>query len=116
MYLSRAADLETDLGYLHDQEAQLSDLLDRLETEHAEFQAKLFQLDAQIDTIARNDRLIGDDGGSSSDDRRALEVPDELARAAQLPIEHDPQRGSALDSKRSRVAIRIGTTWTKRSS
>ena len=59
LYLARAADLETDLGYLRDQEGQLSDLLARLETEHAEFQAKLFQLDAQIDTIARNDRLIG---------------------------------------------------------
>ncbi len=59
LYLSRAADLETDLGYLRDQEGQLSDLLARLETEHSEFQAKLFQLDAQIDTIARNDRLIG---------------------------------------------------------
>jgi hypothetical protein len=30
----------------------------RLETEQAEFEAQLFQLDAQIDSIARNDRLI----------------------------------------------------------
>ncbi|MGV6815299.1 MAG: hypothetical protein ACWA5W_09890, partial [Phycisphaerales bacterium] len=59
LYATRAADLKTDLGYLQDQEAQLADLLDRLTTEQSEFQAKLFQLDAQIDTIARNDRLIG---------------------------------------------------------
>jgi len=58
LYASRAQDLRTDLGYLHDQEAQLADLHERLESEQAEFQAKLFQLDAQIDTIARNDRLI----------------------------------------------------------
>ena len=58
LYASRAQDLGVDLGYLHDQEAQLADLHERLTTEQSEFQAKLFQLDAQIDTIARNDRLI----------------------------------------------------------
>tara|TARA_R110000868_G_scaffold411617_1_gene706349 strand:+ start:442403 stop:443371 length:969 start_codon:yes stop_codon:yes gene_type:complete len=58
MYASRATDLSTDLGYLNDQEQQLADLLERLESERSEFQAKLFQLDAQIDTIARNERLI----------------------------------------------------------
>lgn len=59
LYSTRAADLQVDLGYLQDQESQLADLLERLVTEQSEFQAKLFQLDAQIDTIARNDRLIG---------------------------------------------------------
>ncbi len=58
LYATRAQDLSIDLGYLNDQEAQLADLLDRLVAEQSEFQAKLFQLDAQIDTIARNDRLI----------------------------------------------------------
>lgn len=58
LYASRSQDLSIDLGYLSDQEAQLSDLLTRLVSEQSEFQAKLFQLDAQIDTIARNDRLI----------------------------------------------------------
>ena len=58
MYAARATDLSTDLGHLNDQEQQLSDLLERLESERSEFQAKLFQLDAQIDTIARNERLI----------------------------------------------------------
>lgn len=58
LYASRAQDLNVDLGYLQDQEAQLADLHERLTSEQAEFQAKLFQLDAQIDTIARNDRLI----------------------------------------------------------
>jgi len=58
LYATRSQDLSVDLGYLQDQESQLADLLDRLVTEQSEFQAKLFQLDAQIDTIARNDRLI----------------------------------------------------------
>ncbi|MBL4698629.1 MAG: hypothetical protein JKX70_07335 [Phycisphaerales bacterium] len=58
LYATRAQDLDIDLGYLSDQEAQLADLLNRLVGEQSEFQAKLFQLDAQIDTIARNDRLI----------------------------------------------------------
>lgn len=58
MYASRGADLEIDLKYLSEQEVQLADLLERLTTEQSEFSAKLFQLDAQIDTIARNDRLI----------------------------------------------------------
>ncbi len=59
LYSSRAKDLGTDLGYLRDQESQLADLHERLTTEQDEFQAKLYQLDAQIDSIARNDRLIG---------------------------------------------------------
>lgn len=58
LYSNRATDLNIDLGYLSDQESQLADLLERLVGEQSEFQAKLFQLDAQIDTIARNDRLI----------------------------------------------------------
>jgi len=58
LYAGRVQDLTVDLGYLTEQKAQLADLLVRLETEHAEFQAKLFQLDTQIDTIARNERLI----------------------------------------------------------
>lgn len=58
LYATRAQDLNIDLGYLSDQESQLADLLDRLVSEQSEFRAKLFQLDAQIDTIARNERLI----------------------------------------------------------
>jgi chromosome segregation ATPase len=59
LYAQRAVDLDTDLGYLREQEGQLAELLTKLETERAEFGAKLFQLDAQIDTIARNERMIG---------------------------------------------------------
>lgn len=57
-HTDRVKELSRDLGYLTQQEQQLSALRDRLETERAEFQAQLFQLDAQIDSIDRNDRLI----------------------------------------------------------
>ncbi len=58
VYQNRVSEIDTELGYLADQEAQLADLLARLETEHAEFQAQLFQIDTQIDSIERNERLI----------------------------------------------------------
>lgn len=57
-HVERVHELQRDLGYLEQQEEQLADLQNRLETEQAEFQAQLFQLDAQIDSIGRNDRLI----------------------------------------------------------
>lgn len=58
LYATRAAELERDLGYLRQQEDRLSELLERLETERAEFQAQLMQLDRQVDAIARNERMI----------------------------------------------------------
>ncbi|GAB4384165.1 MAG: hypothetical protein Kow0022_05900 [Phycisphaerales bacterium] len=57
-HAQRVAELQTDLNYLSQQEEQLAALLTRLETEQAEFQAQLFQLDAQVDAIDRNERLI----------------------------------------------------------
>ncbi|MFZ4574955.1 MAG: hypothetical protein ACOYN0_11195 [Phycisphaerales bacterium] len=58
-YSSRATDIERDLGYLGQQESRLTALLNQLETEHAEFQSQLWQMDRQVDSIARNERLIG---------------------------------------------------------
>jgi chromosome segregation ATPase len=57
-YAARASDLEVQLGYLNQQEQRLAGLLTRLETERAEFQAQLWQLNREIDSIARNERLI----------------------------------------------------------
>jgi len=57
-YATRAVDAERDLGYLNEQATRLEELLAQLETERAQFQAQLQQLDREIDTIARNDRLI----------------------------------------------------------
>jgi hypothetical protein len=58
VHASRAGECERDLGYLSQQEARLSKLLGQLETERAEFQAQLLQLDRQVDAIARNERMI----------------------------------------------------------
>jgi chromosome segregation ATPase len=58
VYQGRVGEIDTELSYLAEQEAQLADLLHRLQTEHAEFQAQLFQIEAQIDSIERNERLI----------------------------------------------------------
>lgn len=57
-YASRGSDIERDLGYLATQEQRLSSLLTKLETERGDFQAQLWQLDRQVDSIARNERMI----------------------------------------------------------
>jgi hypothetical protein len=57
-FLSKAGDIERDLGYLDQQHDRLTSLLSQLQTEQAEFQTQLFSLDQQVDAIARNDRMI----------------------------------------------------------
>ena len=58
-YAGRAADAEHDLTWLTQQADRLEELLMQLETERSEFQAQIWQLERQVDAIARNDRLIG---------------------------------------------------------
>jgi chromosome segregation ATPase len=58
VYAARASDAVRDLGYLEQQQGRLSALLTQLETERAEFKSQIWQLDRQVDAIARNDRLI----------------------------------------------------------
>lgn len=57
-YRGRAQDAAHDLVYLRQQEERMEDLLVQLETEHTQFQAQLWQLNRQVDAIARNERLI----------------------------------------------------------
>ncbi len=57
-YAARATDAARDLSYLGQQRDRLEQLLEQLETERAEFRTQLWQLDRQVDAIARNDRLI----------------------------------------------------------
>ena len=57
-YANRAADAAHDLIYLVQQSDQLDELLGQLETERSQFQAQLWQLDRQVDAIARNEKLI----------------------------------------------------------
>lgn len=57
-YVTRASDIERDMGYLEQQEQRLAQLLDQIEGEYGDFQSQVFNLDRQVDTIARNERLI----------------------------------------------------------
>ncbi len=57
-YAARTADIDRDLSLLSQQEKRLAKMLNQLEAERADFQAQLWQLDRQVDAIARNDRMI----------------------------------------------------------
>jgi predicted negative regulator of RcsB-dependent stress response len=57
-YSNRAADGLHDLMYLQKQELRLDELLVKLDGERAEFSGQILGLSRQIDSIARNDRLI----------------------------------------------------------
>ena len=57
-YATRTNEIDRDLGFLSQQEQHLGELLTTLETERAEFQSQIWQLDQQIDAVSRNDRLL----------------------------------------------------------
>ena len=86
-FTNRVADIERDLGYLTQQESRLATLLDQLETEQGQFQSQLWQLDRQVDAIARNDRMI------------------EMMSKRQATIDkHSRYRAESLDQVNVRVA------------
>ncbi len=58
VYSTRASEADRDIAYLKEQQKVLEELLAQLETERAQFQAQIWQLDGQIEMIARNDKLI----------------------------------------------------------
>ncbi len=57
-HLGRIADLHRDLGHLEKQEQRLAAMLTKLQAEASEFRVQLGQLDRQVDSIARNERMI----------------------------------------------------------
>ena len=57
-YEDRFLGNQQQISILNRQKERLTDILAKLESEYGEFEAKLFQLDRQIDSIERNDRLI----------------------------------------------------------
>ncbi|MFT5052379.1 MAG: chromosome segregation ATPase [Chlamydiales bacterium] len=57
-YANRAADAAHDMTYLQSQANRLGELLNQLENERAQFQTQIWQLSRQVDSIARNERLI----------------------------------------------------------
>lgn len=57
-YTQRVVDIERDSTYLQQQEQRLAGLLSKLEQERSDFQVQMWQLDRQVDSISRNDRMI----------------------------------------------------------
>jgi chromosome segregation ATPase len=57
-YAARVDESERDLAYMQQQDERLTEILGTLEREQAEFQTQLFQLDRQVDAVARNERLL----------------------------------------------------------
>ncbi|MCI0365473.1 MAG: hypothetical protein L0Y44_14945 [Phycisphaerales bacterium] len=57
-YQDRLAHDQQQINFLTQQKQRLGEILEKLETEHNTFMAQLWQLDRQIDAIARNERLI----------------------------------------------------------
>ncbi len=54
----RAVEAVQDLDVLRGQEQRLDGMVQQLESERAQFQVQLSQLERQVDSIARNDRMI----------------------------------------------------------
>lgn len=57
-HVARAADAQHNLKYLRNQEERFETILDKLEEENAQFEAQLAQLNNEVKSIARNERLI----------------------------------------------------------
>lgn len=99
----RATDLQSEMGYLSDQREQLTTLLAKLELEQAEFQTKLFQIDAQIDSIARGERMIA----LIEDRQRSI---DEHSRYQAASVDQLTQR---LDRVRGEQKARLAAATTR---
>ena len=92
VYANRAADAQHDLLYLEKQHGRLAQLLNKLETERAEFQTQILGLSRQIDAIARNDRLI------TLLDRRNRTI-DECSRYEAISLDQITGRLSEITSR-----------------
>lgn len=57
-YEARSIDAANDLTNLQRDQDRLSSLLSKLESEQTQFQAQLAQLDRQIDSVARKERMV----------------------------------------------------------
>lgn len=58
LYSARLADYDQELSSLQGDQEQLATLLDKLETEHGEFQAQLANLERQIDAVSRKGKMV----------------------------------------------------------
>lgn len=92
VYANRASEAAHDLTYLRQQEQRMIDLLGQLETEYSNFQAQLWQLERQVDAIARNERLID----LMEDRQRTI---DELSNFEVASLDHMVSRLSEMRSR-----------------
>ncbi len=104
VYSSRAAEAAHDLVYLTQQEGRMVELLEQIEGEFANFQGQVWQLERQVDAIARNDRLID----LMADRKKTL---DELSRFEVISLD---QMVSRLAEMRSRQEAELEMLATDR--
>jgi len=104
VYSSRASEAAHDLVYLVQQEDRMVELLEQIEGEYANFQAQIWQLERQVDAIARNDRLI-----ELMADRQ--QTIDELSRFEVISLD---QMVSRLAEMRSRQEAELEVLATDR--
>lgn len=105
-YTERVIDLETHLSALRDQESRLTEVASTLREEQARFQDELWQLERQIDSIARNDRLI------DMLERRRARI-DEFSRYEAASLD---QIKSRLSEKRSSQDARLASLTSQNSA
>ncbi len=92
VYSNKASEASHDLIYLQQQHERIVEILDQLEGEYSQFQTQVWQLERQVDAIARNERLI------KLVDRRQRTI-DELSRFEVASLDHMVSRLSELRSR-----------------
>jgi len=91
-YADRAVDADHDLVYLRQQAQRMTSLAVELETEHASFQSQLMQLNRQVESIQRNEKLI-----DLMEERQ--KTIDELSRFEAVSLDQITQKLGAIRKK-----------------
>lgn len=89
-YQSRLTECDRELNHLEEDARQTHTLLTKLQTEYADFQTQLADLDRKIDTVARKERMVE----MMADRQRRI---DELSR----------YKAESLDQFKSNIASRV---------
>ncbi|MBK7404674.1 MAG: hypothetical protein IPJ41_08575 [Phycisphaerales bacterium] len=95
-YASRSSDIDRDMSLLQAQQQRLTQLLAQLESERSQFQNQLWQLDRQVDAIARNDRMI-----------------EMLQQRQEVFDRQDPYQAANLDHVQGRIAQTLAEQESK---